>query len=64
MIFSYEAGSEARRMALYDLIRNQQGDVIELKALPQSQEVESPPIEAVVRGFKRGQETRASRSAQ
>ncbi len=56
MVFHYLAAPETRRMILYDLIRNQRGEVAELKAhpLPQNETVESPTLDALMRGFTRG----------
>ena len=56
MVFCYQAEPEARQMALYDLVRNAAGEptALALVAQPQSDAVESPPLEAVLRGFKRG----------
>ncbi len=58
MAFHYRVASETRRMVVYDIVRNEAGELTELKPLDQLQAetsaAESPPLDALLRGFKRG----------
>ncbi len=58
MVFHYRVASETRRMVVYDIVRNEAGELTELKPLDQLQAetsaAESPPLDALLRGFKRG----------
>lgn len=55
MVSHYRIEPEARRMSVYDIVRNDAGELIELTALPnQGHAVESPPLDAMILGFKRG----------
>ncbi len=56
MVFCYQAADDSRRMVLYDQVRDQRGELVELKALPEAENVESPPLDAFIRGFKRGRD--------
>ncbi len=62
MVFQYRAEPEARRMVVYDLVRNAAGEPTELKRLEQPNKegsaVESPPLDALLRGFTRGRRRR------
>lgn len=36
MVFHYQAKDDSRQMTIYDMVRNERGELIELKALPTS----------------------------
>jgi len=57
MACSYQVNDDAQQMALYSLIRDESGELTELRALPLASTgtAESPPLEAIARGFKRGE---------
>lgn len=58
MVFRYQVRPETRRMILYDIVRNNAGELTELRPVttPSGERVESPTLDALLRGFQRGRE--------
>jgi hypothetical protein len=57
MVFHYQADGERLRLRLYDLLRGDDGRPMRLELMPHEDSgVESPTMEAFIRGFNRGRQ--------
>jgi hypothetical protein len=56
-VVRYQAEPETRQMVIYDMVRNTAGELTELTLTTnaEAKRVESPTLDALIRGFRRGE---------